>query len=130
MSNRLYRLTVGLIIVSALYFDALPVIYGLIAVLLFEGVTNFRIPLLLSRLRYGHDGDASEGCLAIPFKDRIPFAAERAWRLMVGTILLIIFWQFEESLWFFPWFMGFAILGAGASGVCPMFLSLKWLGFR
>ena len=26
--------------------------------------------------------------------------------------------------------MGFAILGAGVSGVCPILLGTKWVGFR
>jgi hypothetical protein len=35
-----------------------------------------------------------------------------------------------DVLWFFPWFMGFAIMGAGASGICPVLLGLRWAGFK
>jgi hypothetical protein len=45
-------------------------------------------------------------------------------------MLIVTVYVFSESLWFFPWFMGFAIFGAGLSGVCPVLISLKLLGFR
>ena len=53
---------------------------------------------------------------------------------MVAVVLLTVYALLHEfgydMLWFFPWFMGFAILGAGASGVCPVLLGLKYIGFR
>jgi hypothetical protein len=36
----------------------------------------------------------------------------------------------SAALWFLPWFVGFALLGAGLSGICPMVIGLRWLGFR
>jgi hypothetical protein len=55
-------------------------------------------------------------------------------RLLTATLLggsfLLLKEQNIEVLWFIPWFMGFAIMGAGASGVCPMILFLKWVGFK
>jgi hypothetical protein len=130
MSNRIYRLLVGMILLVGLYFELPWLIYALIAVVLFEGVTNWRIPMLVSRLRYGNDGDPDEGNLGLPFESRINFDAERAWRLVLGVVLLVVYVLYFEQLWFFAWFMAFAILGAGLSGVCPLFVSLKWAGFR
>lgn len=130
MSNRIYRLLFGLTLLTALYFELDYLVYGVIIVGLFEAITNWRIPILVSRLRYHNDGDASEGSLGINFKQRIPFDAERAWRISVTAMLAISVFAFPDFLWFFPWFMGFAILGAGVSGVCPVYLGIKWIGFR
>jgi len=118
------------LLLLALYFDLRLVIYSLIALSLFEGITNLRVPRLVSRLRTGRDGDACEGSLGIPFIARTGFEAERGWRLMIAIMLTISLFIYPQVLWFFPWFMGFAIMGAGISGVCPMLLGLKWTGLK
>ena len=130
MSNRVYRLFVGLILLTGLYFDLPILIYGLIAVLLFEGITNLRIPLLASKIRYNNPGDMTEGMLGLQFKQRFNFDAERSWRLLLGSVLIVVYVIYFDQAWYLAWFMGFAIFGAGLSGVCPLFISLKWLGFR
>ncbi len=130
MSNRLYRLLFGLLLLIALYFDAYPLIYTLVGVAVFEAITNLRVPVVVSRLRGIDAPDATEGSLGIAFHTRTEFEAERGWRLLVATMLVLSVFVFPEPLWLFPWFLGFAILGAGISGVCPMFLALKWAGLK
>lgn len=130
MTNRTYRLLFGAILLIALYLDIYAVLYALIAITAFEGITNLRIPKLLSRIRHHNDGDPNEGSIGIAFKPWTSFEAERGWRLSVAIFLLLGIVIFPDLLWFFPWFMGFAILGAGVSGVCPMFLVLKWAGLK
>lgn len=130
MSNRLYRLLYGALLLVALYFEFIVIIYGLIGLAVFEAITNLRIPKLISRLRYGNDGDPMEGTIGIEFKTRTSFEAERGWRISVAAMLALSVFVFPEVLWFFPWFMGFAVFGAGVSGVCPMFLLMKWLGLK
>ncbi len=130
MSNRIYRLLFGATLLLALYFDLYPLLYTLIGLAVFEAVTNIRIPGVVSRLRFGHEGDPLEGSLGIHFVPRCNFEAERGWRLSVAAFLTASIFMFPETLWFLPWFMGFAILGAGVSGVCPVFLALKWAGLR
>jgi len=130
MSNRIYRLFVGLILLTGLYFDLPILIYGLIGVLLFEGITNLRIPLLVSKIRNNSPGDMTEGTLGLQFKQRFNFDAERSWRLLLGSVLIVVYVIYFDQVWYLTWFMGFAIFGAGLSGVCPLFISLKWLGFR
>jgi len=130
VSNRLYRMIFGLTLLLALYFDIDQAVYALVGLAIFEAITNLRIPLLVSRLRYHNDGDPDEGSLGIQFPVRTPFEAERGWRLTVASMLAISVFAFPDALWFFPWFMGFAILGAGVSGVCPMFLAMKWIGLK
>jgi hypothetical protein len=130
VSNRFYRLLFGIALLLSLYFDLHTVIYGLIALALFEAITNLRIPRLISRLRTGHDGDPCEGSLGIQFKTRTAFEAERGWRLTIALLLIVSLLFYPKALWFFPWFMGFALIGAGISGVCPMLLALKWAGLN
>ncbi len=130
MSNRIYRLLYGMALLLALYFDQYIVIYLLIGLALVEAITNVRAPNVVSRIRYGHNGDPCEGSLGIPFKVRTGFEAERGWRLTISVMLLTSLLVYPQLLWFLPWFMGFAILGAGISGVCPIFLALKWAGLK
>ncbi|MEA1890749.1 MAG: DUF2892 domain-containing protein [Pseudomonadota bacterium] len=129
MSNRLYRLIAGLALLTGLYFDLPAVIYALIAVVLFEGITNLRIPVIISEMR-NTAGDENEGTLGLSLHPRFNFDAERAWRLVLGSVLILVYVIFFDEVWYLAWFMGFAILGAGLSGVCPLFISLKYLGFR
>ena len=130
MSNRVYRLFVGLILLTGLYFNLPILIYGLITILLFEGITNLRIPLLVSKIRSNNPDDMTEGTLGLQFKQRFNFDAERSWRLLLGSVLIVVYIIYFDQVWYLAWFMAFAILGAGLSGVCPLFISLKWLGFR
>lgn len=127
MTNRIYRLLVGVIILTGLYFDSPMVLYALIGVVLFEGITNWRIPVIIEKLS-GHKPTSEPD--NFHFKQRFNIDAERVWRLLLGTILIFVYVLFYEKLWFLAWFMGFAILGAGLSGICPLFISLKWAGFR
>lgn len=119
MSNNVYRIFVGAILLASLYFDAAYIAYLLIGVLIFEGVTNLRLPILLDRMR-GRPADAAPAG---------GFEAERAWRLFVALMLIVAF-LLHSQLWFFPWFMGFAILGAGISGVCPVLMMLRLGGCK
>ncbi|MFA7386869.1 MAG: hypothetical protein WCZ87_04325 [Thiohalobacteraceae bacterium] len=132
MSERFFRLIIGSLLLACLYFDLQAGIPALIVVLTLEGITNYRIPLLVSRMRLAGHADFDDSSELMPELQfaRIPFDAERAWRLTVAVMLVISIYVFGESLWFFPWFMGFAIFGAGLSGVCPVLISLKLLGFR
>lgn len=130
MSNRIYRLIVGLILLVGLYLDLPQLIYALIAVIIFEGVTNLRIPDMISKAHVGISGDVSEDSFVLPFKQRFNFEAERAWRLLLGTMLILVYVMYFDQVWYLAWFIAFAVFGAGLSGVCPMYISLKWLGFR
>ncbi len=97
---------------------------------MFEGITNWRIPLLVSRLQGAPGGVNSERVLSPGDRARINFEAERALRLAVAVFLFISYIVFNKELWMFPWFIGFALFGAGLSGICPMVMGFRWLGFR
>lgn len=131
MSDHHYRFILGLILLSALYFEMPYIVYGIISVLYFEALTNIKIPCLARRCRRMQaNAIADDGSLSLDFRVRFEFEAERMLRLIVASLLLLTYVVFYEQVWFFPWFMGFALIGAGISGVCPMFLMLKWAGFR
>jgi hypothetical protein len=74
------------------------------------------------------------GLVVLDMNSRFDFEAYRMWRITVALVLVVTFAMIHEfgydMLWFFPWFMGFAIIGAGVSGVCPGLLALRWVGFR
>lgn len=132
MTERQFRLFIGTCILAALYFDLRNLMIGLIAILMFEGLTNWRVPLLISRLRYGSSAVQSTDKVFWPIHAlcTISFDAERAWRFTVAILLALTYLMYYQQVWFMPWFMGFAIFGAGLSGVCPMLISLKLIGFR
>ena len=128
MTERSFRFILGISLLVLLYFQLDIGIYIYIGILLFEGLTNWRIPIIASRLRYGSAYNSqdliSADCAAIPFD------AERVLRLLVAGLLVITFVIFKEQVWFFPWFIGFMLFMAGMTNICPMVMGLRWLGFR
>ena len=132
MSDRTYRLILGALLLMSLYFELNYLMYSLIAILFLEGITNWRIPLLAQKIRGTSSAidESNDNLAPLQHDYRFSFEAERAWRLVVASMLLITFVLFYHALWFFPWFMGFAIFGAGASGVCPVLFGIKWLGCK
>jgi len=127
----MFLFTVGVFILAALYIEIDILIYGLCLWLVFEGITNIRVTTLSQKIR---QKTVPSGLTVFQTIQRFDFDAYRAWRLMVaamlgGSFILLNEYHFE-ILWFFPWFMGFAIMGAGVSGVCPMILMIRWVGFR
>ena len=132
MNNRTYRLLLGALILISLYFELDYLMYSLIVIMLLEGVTNWRIPILAQKLRGSPDAIAEKSDSLTPLHRgyRFNIEAERVWRLVVASMLLITYGLFYKQLWFFPWFMGFAIFGAGVSSVCPVLIGIKWIGYK
>ncbi len=132
MGIRTYRLILGALLLLSLYFDLNYLMYSLVVILFLEGITNWRIPLLVQKIRGTSStiDEANDNLAPLHRAYRFNFEAERAWRLVVASMLLITYVLFYDLLWFFPWFMGFAIFGAGASGVCPVLAGIKWAGFK
>jgi hypothetical protein len=128
MSERVFRLILGSSLILLLFLQNETLIYCYIGLLLFEGITNWRIPVIISRLRYGEFHDVTSSgdsqCRSIPFD------AERALRFVVAILLIVTYVLFPEQVWFFPWFIGFMLFMAGLTNICPMVMSLRWLGLR
>lgn len=133
MTERTFRIYLGALLLAGLYLDWPALVWTLVGILLFQGVTGWRISRLATRLRYGA-GDAAPGacCPVGPAADgsRYRFEAERMLCLIVAALLAASYGLWPGPLWMLPWFIGFALFGAGLSGMCPMILALKRLGFR
>jgi hypothetical protein len=131
MSERIYLFLIGLTILIALYFEIEKAIYALCLFLIFEAITNLRLTTISQKL-LKHNVDA--GLAQFKTKMRFDIDAFLVWRMLVAVMLggsFILLNQYNaEIIWFIPWFMGFAILGAGLSGVCPAVLFIRWIGFR
>jgi hypothetical protein len=128
MSERVFRLILGGTLLLFLFWERVDLLNVYIGVVAFEGVTNWRIPILISKLRYGpaYGEPAKGGAGAYKFN----FEAERALRLVIVIFLVVSFFLFPQALWFFPWFVGFALSMAGITGICPMAIFIKKLGFK
>lgn len=125
MTERSFRLLQGLYILLALYFELDILIYVYLCVIAFEGITNWRIPLLINRLTNG--GLPEED---VPKRARFGLEAERLLRIVVFTLFIFTFLVFPELGWFFPWFIGAMLFMAGVTNICPMVMMFRYLGFR
>ena len=127
MSERTFRLLQGIYLFIALFLDNATMMYGIIFMYLFEGITNWRVPILVSRLRYGvvqvYD----------PFQlknARIPCDSERIQRLFAAFFLYAFFFVFPDETWFGPWFLAVIFTMAGLTNICPSVMFFRYLGFR
>ncbi len=132
MSDRLYRFLLGATLLVSLYFGLHDVVLGVVAMLTLEGLSNARIPWLVTCARVKLFGRAScpEYAFCTESVGRFRFEAERAWRLVAAVLLVVGIVNYHDIFWFLPWFLAFGMLGAGVSGVCPMVITARWLGFR
>lgn len=131
MSDRAYLFIVGSYILVALYFEVHIMIYALVAFMFFEGVTGYTATWLTQKLR---KVELDSGLLSIDATPRFNFDGFRALRILFSVVLTasyVAVYEYKiEVVWFFPWFFGFALLGAGISSVCPVLLGMRWLGFK
>ncbi len=131
MTERTFRFIFALILLIALYFDMPYVIYGLIALSLFQGVTPWRVARLTMHLRPGSRPDTANASSEVaPVAAKFNLEAERALSLLTAIVLISGSVLFTKQLWFLPWFVGFAFFGAGLSGICPMVMCLRWCGLK
>jgi hypothetical protein len=130
MSEKNFRIVLGAWLVAALLIDSQGLMYALIGLLLLEGVTNLRVPRMMVRLRSGVAAVAQFDAATANPAARVSFEAERGLRLIVAALIALPMTSLGSPLWLLPWFVGFALIGAGLSGICPMVLALRWLGLR
>lgn len=131
MSDRIYLFLVGLSVLTALYLESNLMIYVLVVILILEGVSGFTLPRISQKLR---KIQLEPGLLQYNKPPKFNFEAFRVVRLTLAVVILSCYLLVHEYnieiLWFFPWFIGFSVLGAGVSGVCPVYLAIRWLGFK
>ena len=124
MRERVYMFSVGVALLAALYFDLPWLVYALIGLMVFEGLTNLRAANLFMPA-------AAATAPSVPERSpRFNFSAQRAWHLVMAMVLTVSYALFYGELWFFTWFVGFAVTGAGLSGVCPVLIFLRMAGFK
>ena len=130
MSEHTYRLFMGILLLIILYTDTNIFSYTIIGVILFEGLTNLRINLLVTRLRNklgAHlievDGPPRENF-------RINFEAERAQRIIVAVSFAALFLYSPKELWMLNWMFAFGMLISGIVMFCPIIALFKAVGFK
>ena len=131
MSDRVYLFVVGIYILIALYLGIDLMIYALVVVMLFEGVTGLTLTRLTQKIR---KVNLDPGLLKYETKTRFNFDGFRALRITFVIALTASYIGVNEYdievIWFLPWFLGFALVGAGVSSVCPVLLAMRWIGFK
>lgn len=134
MSERVFRLILGAMLFIALTLSALletevPV-YIVFVIIGFEAVTNWRIPIIVTRLRYGKN---YKEFLKTPsprnrFLGKVE--AERFLRLAVIFFVSLPFFIPLVYIEFIPWFVATALTLAGVTNICPMVMFLRFAGMR
>jgi len=113
-----------------MYFEINLAMYAVLGLLFLEGVSNYRIPVLVGAFRkqiLNQDYEYVDAGLVENAKYNIE--SERIWRIFISSVVFITYFAFG-ALWFVPWFMGFTIVGAGLSGICPVLFVIHWFGFK
>ena len=134
MSEQVYRLLLGVmlwaaLITAALLENMLP-IFALVALLLLEWVTNYRLSYLVSRVRYGRHYRRYFSINGKHMYGAGEFDAERTLRLVISGFVLASFYILPDYIWFMPWFVAGMLLLAGITNICPMLMFLRWVGLR
>jgi hypothetical protein len=121
---------VGVLLLTGLYFNLQSLVYTVIAMLFIDGITQYWLSQSACRLMRLMLRQTSSCMVSSSNQNyRFNIEAERLWYLIIGSSLFISV-HFFEMLWFFPWFIGFAIFGFSISGVCPLQIGLRRAGFK
>jgi len=132
MSERANRFIFGFSLITFLFLEWSYGVYAIIFILIFEGITNLRIPRLVSKLRYS-TGQTAEGLTADIVENEnctFSYEAERLLRFAVAITISLGFVFFEGLLWFLPWFVGLNLLLAGITGTCALVMLFRKIGFK
>ncbi|MBI3775396.1 MAG: DUF2892 domain-containing protein [Gammaproteobacteria bacterium] len=127
MTERTYRFVLGAALTLLLYFHIESLQYLYLSVLLWEALTGFRVPLMVSRWRYGanfHDE------VRDPATYRFTFEAERGMRVAFVAVLIMAFFVIPADYWYISWMAAIMLFLAGLVNFCPMVAMLRWVGFR
>lgn len=129
MTERAYRLVVGIIMLGFLFFQLDYAMWVLLILMALEGLTNWRIPIFVSKAIYPNDNIiVSEGENQ---NYSFNYEAERMLRWIVFTLVLLGTLTYTEKMfWFFPWFVSLMLLLAGITGICPMVMALRKAGLK
>jgi hypothetical protein len=127
MTEKQFRLISGPLVLLIIYLDSNPIYYAFIGIQLLEGITNQRIPIIISRLRHGKDHEFAE---EVNPHYRINFHAERMLRFTTALFISCAVFLMPEHGWMLSSFVGLMLLLAGLTSICPMILLLRMIGFK
>jgi len=103
--------------------------YVLIVMTIFEGITNWRLNLIVSHiLNKVFDRSIPAEPSANDF--RVDFAAERGQRIFIGVMFYLIYFVAPAELWMFNWLFAFGMILSGVVMFCPVVALFRYLGFR
>jgi len=146
MSERLFRLISGAMLYLALTLSALlespTPAYLYLSLVLFEAITNWRIPIIITRLRYGKQYKSNlenftkknDPGSAVNIINKIE--AERFLRVIVFILVFFPFITHIENanyqiyIDYIPWFVATMLCLAGVTNICPMVMFLRSMGMR
>lgn len=134
MSERIFRIILGAVLFIALTIAAVletrTPVYIALAIIAFEAITNWRIPIIITRIRYGKN--FKEHIQVQPANTRIlgRIEAERFLRVAVIMFICLPFIVPVIYVEFVPWFVATALVLAGVTNICPMVMFLRYTGMR
>ena len=133
MSERQFRFIMGvalwLALVYSAFYETMMPLFIFVCILLFEGITNLRLPGLINRLRYGKSfPEPEESACNVKWFNKIE--SERILRFIVSIFVLVPFYVLPEIIWFMPWFVASMLILAGITNICPMVMFMKWAGLK
>ncbi len=128
MSERTSRFFFGFFLIIFLFLEWSPGVYAIVFILLIEGLTNIRLLRLLHYIKRNQQNSPSEQDENTEYK--FNYEAEQLFRFTVAFFILIGVMFFDGSLWILPWFVSLNLLLAGITGICPLVMFFRRLGFR
>jgi len=127
MTERTYRFVLGAALTLLLYFHIESLQYVYVGVLLWEALTGFRVPLMVSRWRMGTTFREAQ---RDPATYRYAFEAERGMRVVFAAVMIAAFFVIPTDYWFISWLVATMLFLSGLVNFCPMVALLRWIGFR
>ena len=130
MTEHTYRLVMGILLLIILYTDTNVFSYTIIGIIMFEGLTNLRLNLLVTRLRNKLGANLTEMDGPPRENYRVNFEAERAQRIVVAVSFAALFFYSPDELWMINWMFAFGMLISGIVMFCPIIALFKAVGFK
>ena len=134
MTERVFRMVLGgllwLALILSTYYEMLMPVYVVVGILLFEGVTNWRVPIIITRIKYGKNYREFLEEPACSTQWFGAFESERMLRFIVAIAVLISLHFVTDLIWFIPWLLVGMLILAGITNICLMVMLLRWVGFR
>jgi type IV secretory pathway TraG/TraD family ATPase VirD4 len=121
MSESNFRILIGIILVTLLLWENTFAIYVYCAYLAFEFLTNIRFTFILNKIK--GNSITTEGSF-------LEMDSERMLRLIVIAIVGMGTFYHNQVTWPIPWFVALMLVSAGITRICPMKMTLAWIGLK